>query len=173
MASEGIKSVSRRTGRAELDEHAMGVNVSELDVDFHDSLQSSREKILTDIREKLAEIPELVGVNVGQPLSHLIDHMLSGVSAQIAIKIFGPDLGTLRGKAAELKNHIKEIPGLVDVRVEQQGLIPQLKIHLLREEAAKYGLSSGKVTHLLESAFNGEIIAQVIEEQRSIGVFSQ
>ncbi|MBX3034774.1 MAG: efflux RND transporter permease subunit [Bdellovibrionaceae bacterium] len=165
-----VKSVSRRTGRAEQDEHAMGVNVSEMDVDFHRDAKRSRQEILDDLRGRLEGLPG-VGVNIGQPISHLIDHLLSGVSAQIAVKIFGPDLSVLRGKAAEIKSALEGTPGLVDLRIEQQGLIPQLKIHVLREEAARHGLGAGEVTELLESAFNGHIVAQVIEEQRFFDLF--
>lgn len=165
-----VKSVSRRTGRAELDEHAMGVNVSEIDVDFHPRMKRTRAEVLDDLRARVGAIPG-VGINVGQPISHLIDHTLSGVSAQIAIKIFGSDLETLRAKAAEVKTALDGTRGLVDLRMEQQGLIPQLKIHVMREEAAKFGLSTGEVTELLESAFNGHIVGQVIEEQRFFDVF--
>lgn len=172
LATPEIKSVSRRTGRAELDEHAAGVNVSEIDVDFHPTGRP-REVVLNEIRDKLKkEIPG-VGVNVGQPISHLIDHMLSGVSAAIAIKIFGPDLATLREKAIELKEAIKDVDGLVDLRIESQGLIPQVKIKVLREEAAKFGMSPGEITKLLEAAFNGEALAQVLEETRLYDVFFQ
>lgn len=165
-----VKSVSRRTGRAEQDEHAMGVNVSEIDVDFKSDSTRAREQILDDIRERVSTIPG-IGINVGQPISHLIDHTLSGVSAQIAIKIFGHDLSVLRAKAAEVKAAIQDVDGLVDLRMEQQGLIPQLKIHIMREEAAKFGLSSGEVSELLESAFNGHIVAQVLDEQRFFDLF--
>lgn len=160
-----VKSVSRRTGRSERDEHAMGVNVSEIDVDFKSNVSRSREEILNSIREKLSTIPK-IGVNVGQPISHLMDHTLSGVSAQIAIKIFGEDLGTLRLKAAELKNIISEVHGIVDLQVEQQGLVPQLKVYTLRDEAAKHNLNSGEITSLLESAFNGHTVGSVIEGQK-------
>lgn len=165
-----VISVSRRTGRAEKDEHAMGVNVSEIDIDFKKDVFRSRETILNDIRERVAQIPG-IGVNVGQPISHLIDHTLSGVSAQIAIKLFGNELSVLRSKAAEIKNVLKDTPGLVDLRVEQQGLIPQLKLYVLRDEAAKYGIGSGEITKLLESAFNGHIVGQVLEEQRFFDLF--
>lgn len=167
-----VKSVSRRTGRAELDEHAMGVNVSEIDVDFK-SEGRPREEVLADIRERLKQkLPE-AGVNVGQPISHLIDHMLSGVSAAIAIKIFGPDLKTLNEKAMELEAAIRDTRGIADLRIEQQGDIPQLKIHVLREDAAKYGLSPGEITKLLEGALNGETVAQVMEDTRIYDVFFQ
>ncbi len=165
-----IKSVSRRTGRAEQDEHAMGVNVSEIDVDFKPGSTRSRDAILNDIRARAGQIPG-VSINVGQPISHLIDHTLSGVSAQIAIKIFGEDLETLRAKAAEVKSTLEGTKGLVDLRVEQQGLIPQLKIHVMREEASKYGIGAGEVTELAESAFNGHIVAQVLEEQKFFDLF--
>lgn len=167
-----VKSVSRRTGRAEMDEHAAGVNVSEIDVDFHPGGRH-RETVLAEIRQRLkSELPAL-GVNIGQPISHLIDHMLSGVSAALAIKIFGPDLATLREKSLELREAIQDTPGIVDLRIEQQGLIPQLKIHVMRDEAAKYGLSAGEITALLEAAFNGEVVAQVMEETRLFDVFFQ
>jgi Cu/Ag efflux pump CusA len=165
-----VSSVSRRTGRAEQDEHAMGVNISEIDIDFHPNPTRSREKILDSIRERLETIPG-VGFNVGQPIAHLIDHMLTGVSAQIAIKIFGPDLENLRGSAASVQSSLNGIPGLVDLRIEQQTLIPQLKIHVMRDAAATFGMASGEIAGLLEAAFNGEIVTQFIEGQRFFDVF--
>lgn len=167
-----VKSVSRKTGRAEMDEHAMGVNVSEVDVDFHEGGRP-REVVLNEIRTRLKETIPGIGVNVGQPISHLIDHMLSGVSAALAIKVFGPDLATLREKAYEIQAAIDGVNGLVDLRVESQGLIPQIKIHVLREEAARFGMSSGQITQLLEAAFNGEALAQVLEDTRQYDVFFQ
>lgn len=170
LQSPEVKSVSRRTGRAELDEHAMGVNVSEIDVDFNPKGRA-RPIVLNEIRERiLKEIPG-VTVNVGQPLGHLIDHMLSGVNASIAIKIFGSDLQLLREKASELRDAIDGTKGLVDLRIETQGRIPQLKIHVLREEAARFGLSAGEITKLLEGAYNGEIVAQVLEETRLYDIY--
>lgn len=165
-----VKSVSRRTGRAEKDEHAMGLNVSEIDVDFQDDLKRGREEILNDIRSKLEGL-EGMNVSVGQPIAHLIDHMTSGVAAQIAIKIYGQDLQSLRQSAMNVKEAIGKIDGLVDVRVEQQGLIPQLKIHVLRDLAAEYGLSAGEITSVLETALNGDKIAQIIEGQKYFDVF--
>ncbi|MBC7420630.1 MAG: efflux RND transporter permease subunit [Bdellovibrio sp.] len=172
LATPEVKSVSRRTGRAELDEHAAGVNVSEIDVDFKEGGRA-REEVLNQIRSQLKEKIPNVGVNVGQPISHLIDHMLSGVSAAVAIKIFGPDLTMLTEKSLELQAAIKDVEGLVDLRIEQQGLIPQVKIQVLREDAAKYGLSAGQITKLLEAAFNGETVAQMIEETKIYDVFFQ
>lgn len=170
MQVQEVKSVSRRTGRAEQDEHAMGVNVSEIDVDFKAELNRSREAILEDIRNTLSAIPGTT-INVGQPISHLIDHSLSGVSAQIAIKLFGEELSVLRTKANEIQAALDGTPGLVDLRIEQQGLIPQLKIHVMRDQAARFGLSAGEITELTESAFNGQVVAQVIEGQKFFDLF--
>lgn len=165
-----IKSVSRRTGRAELDEHAAGVEVSEIDVDFNRKGRP-REQVLNEIRDKLkAEFP-LAGISVGQPISHLIDHMLSGVPSAIAIKVFGPELATLREQGVAIRDAINGIPGLVDLRLEQQVLIPQAKIYVLRDEAAKYGLSAGEVTSLLESAFNGAVLAQIVDGAKLYDVY--
>jgi CzcA family heavy metal efflux pump len=167
-----IKSVSRRTGRAELDEHASGVNVSEIDIDFN-RVGRPREVVLNEIRSRLKEQIKGIGVGVGQPISHLIDHMLSGVSAALAIKIFGPDLTTLNEKAIDLQEAIKDTKGLVDLRIEQQGLIPQVKVQVLRDEAAKFGMSAGEITQLLETALNGETVAQVLEDSKYYDVFFQ
>lgn len=164
-----IKSVARRTGRAELDEHAEGVHYSEIDVDFKEGGRP-REVVLEEMRKKLETIPNLF-VNIGQPISHRLDHLLSGVRAQIAIKVFGPDLAALRGKAAEIYKTLQGTDGLVDLQVEQQVLIPQVKIQLLREEAAKYGIVLGDLAEMLEMALNGEVVAQVLENQRIFNVF--
>jgi Cu(I)/Ag(I) efflux system membrane protein CusA/SilA len=165
-----VKFVSRRTGRAELDEHAEGVNVSEIDIDFHDDEKRPRDTVLDDIRERLEKIPG-VAIGIGQPISHRLDHLLSGVNAAIAIKIFGPDLNILRNKAHEIKTAIAETSGIVDLQVESQTLIPQLKIFLMREEMATYGISAGELTRSLEMAFNGKAVSQLIEDQRVIDIF--
>lgn len=164
-----VKSVARRTGRAELDEHAEGVHYSEIDVDFKEGGRS-RPIVMEEMRQKLEAI-EGVYSSIGQPISHRLDHLLSGVRAQIAIKVFGPELTTLRGKAAEIHKAIEGTQGLVDLQIEQQVLIPQVKIQLLREDAAKYGLVIGELTESLEKALNGEIIAQVIDQQRTFNIF--
>jgi Cu(I)/Ag(I) efflux system membrane protein CusA/SilA len=169
LKSQEVKSVSRRTGRAEQDEHAEGVHSSEIDVDFKEEGRP-REVVLKEIRENLSHI-EGVFVNVGQPISHRLDHLLSGVRAQIAIKIFGPDLAVLRSKAAELKKNLEGTQGLVDLQVEQQVLIPQVKVQLMREEAAKYGIVVGELSELLEKALQGEAVGQILEGQKSIDVF--
>lgn len=169
LKSPEVKSVSRRTGRAEQDEHAEGVHSSEIDVDFK-SEGRPREVVLSEIRTNLATI-EGVFVNVGQPISHRLDHLLSGVRAQIAIKVFGGDLATLRAKAAEIKAAIEDTKGLVDLQIEQQVLIPQVKVQLMREEAAKYGIVVGDLAQLMEKALQGEIVGQILEGQKSIDVF--
>ena len=168
LAIPEVKSVSRRTGRAEMDEHAEGVNNSEIDVDFHNTGRA-REIVLNEIREKLEPLEVYIGV--GQPISHRLDHLLSGVRAQIAIKLFGPDLKSLRAKAFEIQNIIKDVPGLVDLQIEQQVLIPQVKIQLLREEAAKFGIVSGQLANMLEVALNGEAVGQIIDNQKIFNVF--
>ncbi|MBL7687451.1 MAG: efflux RND transporter permease subunit [Bdellovibrionaceae bacterium] len=170
--SPEVKSTSRRTGRAELDEHAMGVHVSEIDVDFNEGGRG-RAVVLDEIRDRLKDEFPLFGVSVGQPLSHLIDHMLSGVSAALAIKVFGPDLRELRRLGHEVKQAIEDVPGLVDLKVETQGLIPQVKVHVLRADAAKWGLSPGEVTTLLEAALNGQTVGQIIEGTQVHDVFFQ
>ena len=169
LKSPEVKSVSRRTGRAEQDEHAEGVHSSEIDVDFKADGRP-RETVLKEIRENLSTIAG-VYVNVGQPISHRLDHLLSGVRAQIAIKVFGSDLGTLRAKAAEIKTAISDTAGLVDLQVEQQVLIPQVKVQLMRKEAAKYGIVVGDLAQLMEKALQGEVVGQILEGQKSIDVF--
>lgn len=160
-----VKSVSRRTGRAEQDEHAEGVHSSEIDVDFKESGRP-REIVLEEIRKNLNSI-ENVFVNIGQPISHRLDHLLSGVRAEIAIKIFGPDLTVLRSKSAEILKALEGTAGLTDLQIEQQVLIPQVKIQLLRDEALKYGIVVGELSALMEKALQGEVVGQILEGQKS------
>lgn len=169
LKSPEVKSVSRRTGRAEQDEHAEGVHSSEIDVDFKEDGRP-RELVLKEIRDNLSTV-EGVYVNVGQPISHRLDHLLSGVRAQIAIKVFGNDLSVLRAKASEIQKAIEKTDGLVDLQVEQQVLIPQVKVQLMREEAAKYGIVVGDLAELMEKALQGEVVGQILEGQKSIDVF--
>lgn len=169
-----VSSVSRRTGRAEQDEHAEGVHSSELDVDFiksdaHNKLRD-KEVVLNEIRNKLKSIEGVV-VNIGQPISHRLDHLLSGVKAAIAIKLYGPDLNILRKKGYEIKSRLEQVKGLVDLQVEQQVLIPQIKIQLKRDMALKYSLSVGEVTDKLEKALKGEVVAQLFDGTKYFNVF--
>ncbi|MEM1294046.1 MAG: efflux RND transporter permease subunit [Verrucomicrobiota bacterium] len=164
-----IVSTGRRTGRAEMDEHAAGVENAEIDIDLHPS-ERSREEILTDVRERLGHIPG-IGIGVGQPISHRLDHILSGVRAQIAIKIFGPDLAQLRTSAKEMEALIEDVPGLVDLQVERLVLIPQIQIQIDRDKARLYGINVGELTEILEVALGGHRVAQIIEGQKTFDVF--
>jgi Cu(I)/Ag(I) efflux system membrane protein CusA/SilA len=110
-------------------------------------------------------------VNIGQPIGHRLDHLLSGVRAQIAIKIVGPDLGTLRRLGKEVERNLKDIEGLVDLQTEQQVLVPQIKVHIYREDAAKYGINISDLVQMMEIALNGEIVGNVIEDQRIFDIF--
>lgn len=163
-----VKTVGRRTGRAEQDEHAEGVHYSELDVDFKEGGRP-RDVVLADLRERLAVLPGL-SVSVGQPISHRLDHLLSGIRAQVAVKLFGQDLDALRGKAEEVRAVMAQVPGVVDLQVEQQTLIPQLQVRLKREESARLGVQPGAMAEQLEKAFNGVVVGQVLEGQRTFDV---
>ena len=164
-----VTSVSSRTGRAEADEHAHSVNTHEIVVNFipPDERRKTRDELLTDVRALLSteNFPGVI-VSVGQPIQHRLDHLLSGVSAQVALKLFGPDLNTLRQKAEEIRSVISEIPGVADLWIEQQVQVEQLQIRVKRLEAARYGLRVEDVTHFAESAFKGEAVSQVIQGQR-------
>jgi len=158
-----VTQVGRRTGRAELDEHAEGVHYTEMDVDLKASSRS-REAIVADIRQRLATLP--AASNVGQPISHRLDHLLSGVRAQIALKVYGDDLDTLRGLAGDLRERLARIPGVTDLQIEKQVLIPQVKIGLEYAEAARYGVAPGTLLRSLEQMVEGERITQIVEGNR-------
>jgi CzcA family heavy metal efflux pump len=160
-----VSMTGRRTGRAELDDHAEGVHSSEIEVELKSS-DRARGVILDDIRTRLDQIPG-IGVNLGQPISHRIDHLLSGVRAQIAVKLFGDDLTTLREKAEEIRSVMSTIPGVVDLQVEKQVLIPQLHVNIDRQQAKKYGVMAGEVAEYGELAMNGRSVGQILEEQRT------
>ena len=163
-----VVSTTRRTGRAELDEHAAGVNTSEIEVVTKEGGRKHTE-VMDDVRQKFTALPG-VDVEVGQPISHRIDHLLSGTRAQIAIKLFGPDLATLRSKANEIQNVMTTVPGVVDLLVEPQVGVPQLQINLDRRAASAVGLSAADLGETVEVAFNGEVVSQVLEEQRTYDV---
>ncbi|MEW6762470.1 MAG: efflux RND transporter permease subunit [Pseudomonadota bacterium] len=158
-----VTRVGRRTGRAELDEHAEGVHSSEIDVDLKPS-ERSREEIMASIRNQLAVIP--ASVAIGQPISHRLDHLLSGVRAQIALKIYGDDIDTLRGLADGLRGRLAGVPGLVDLSVERQVLIPQMKVRIDYRKAAQHGLAAGDVLQALQSLSEGTRVTQVIDGAR-------
>ncbi len=164
-----VKSTVRRTGRAEMDEHAEGVHWSEIDVDFKVGGRD-RDIVLQEIREKIEKTGD-VYVNLGQPISHRLDHLLSGVRAQIAVKVFGPDLGELRRYGGEIYEVLKGIPGIVDLQTEPLVLIPQLKIAVDRDASSQFGISSGTLAEDLEISLNGETVTQFLENQKLHDVF--
>jgi CzcA family heavy metal efflux pump len=163
-----VVSTTRRTGRAELDEHAAGVNTSEIEVVTKEGDRSHAE-FMEDVRQRLARIPG-VEAEVGQPISHRIDHLLSGTRAQIAIKLFGPDLATLRTKAAEIRDQMGKVPGIVDLIVEPQVGVPQVQVNMDRQAAAAVGLRAEDLAETVDTAFNGHVASQVLEEQKTYDV---
>ena len=189
-----VLSVSRRTGRAELDEHAEGVNVSEIDVRVqeHEMPKTGigwalvravpglhrfgvdvhgrpRDEVVADIRDRISSIPG-VKTNIGQPISHRIDHIMSGVRAQIAVKVFGPDLRELRTKAADVQTRMSKIPGVVDLKIEPQFEVSQIRLEVDRDALAQYGLTPGDMTKLFETAYKGRVVSQVLDEDRWFGM---
>ena len=160
-----IQTVARKTGRAELDEHALGVNVSEIEAPF-ELKDRSRSELVAEVREKLGTI---VGANVeiGQPISHRIDAMLSGTKANIAIKLFGDDLNRMFTLGNEIKSAIQGIPGIADLNVEQQIERPQLVISPKREMLAKYGISLPEFSEFVNVCLAGESVSQVYEKGKS------
>jgi len=163
---DDITAFIRRTGRAELDEHAMEVNVTEIIANIDPATTRSREEVIEGIDEALADIPGIV-TSVEQPLAHLISHMLSGVRAQIAIKIFGDDLDQLRRHAQEIQTVIADIPGVRDLQVEQQTVIPQLRIEADGHKLEAFGLRRGDVNEFVETALQGVVVSQVLEGQKT------
>ena len=167
MTIPEVKSLGRRTGRAELDEHAEGVHNSEIDVDLARS-KRAKEEVYAHIRAKLAVLP--VSVAIGQPIAHRLDHMLSGVQAQVVVKIFGEDLDTLRSSAERLRAGLQPVPGLVDLQIEKQVLIPQLKVTPDYERASLYGTTPAALTEALEGLAGGRIVSQIVEGNRRFDV---
>ncbi|WKN23783.1 efflux RND transporter permease subunit [Azotobacter vinelandii] len=161
-----VTHVGRRSGRAELDEHAEGVHVSELDVGLESAAELTRsmDEIAADIRARLVNLPAAIGI--GQPISHRIDHMLSGVRSQIAIKLFGEDLDTLRGQADALRARLAGIPGIADLEIEKQVLAPQIKVRIDYAAAAQYGVPAPQLLATLQSLVEGEKLTQIVEGSR-------
>ena len=166
MQVPDVIRTGRRTGRAELDEHAEGVNTSELIIDFDPTSTRNREEQLDEIREAMADIPGVV-FSVEQPISHLISHMISGVKAQIGIKIYGEDLDLLRRKGEEMEQAIKSVPGIADVILEPQVIISQLRIELKRDRLQLNGLTAKQVNDYIETALNGVVVSEILDGQRT------
>jgi Cu(I)/Ag(I) efflux system membrane protein CusA/SilA len=160
-----VVSTTRRTGRAELDEHAAGVNQSEIEV-VTKPLGRPHTAVMEEVRQNMEQIPGVVS-EVGQPISHRMDHLLSGVRAQIAIKLFGPDMVTLRNKAEEIRKQMETVPGVVDLLVEPQTGVPQVQVNLNRQTAGALGVRAQDLAETVDAAFNGEAVSQVLENQRT------
>ncbi|WP_462281287.1 efflux RND transporter permease subunit [Salinivirga cyanobacteriivorans] len=159
-----INTTSRRTGRAELAEHSFGVNVSEIDAPISFTGRD-KKAVVADVRQRLSQIDGII-FEVGQPVSHRIDAMLSGTEANIAIKVFGTELKTMYNKATEIRGLITDIEGIADVNVEQQVEIPQLQIRPKRQMLARYGISIAEFGHFVEAALGGEKVSDVYEGER-------
>lgn len=160
-----ITTVARKTGRAELDEHALGVNVSEIEAPF-ELKDRSKEEMLEEVRRKMKQLPG-VAVEIGQPISHRIDAMLSGTRANIAIKIFGSDLNRLFQIGNEIKNKIQKVDGIADLNVEQQIESPQLKIVPRRDLLSRYGITTAEFAENVRVLLGGEVVSQVYEGNRA------
>jgi HME family heavy-metal exporter len=156
----------RRTGRAELDEHVEGVNMSEFLIELDPRSPRSREEQLESIRLAMQEIPGIVTA-VEQPLAHLISHMLSGVKAQVGIKIYGDDLDLLRQKAEQIKAEMALVPGVADLMIEPQVIIPQLRIEIDREKLQQLGLHTDDINDYIQTAMNGRVITEVLDGMRT------
>jgi len=165
LANEAVVNTDRRQGRAELDEHAQGVNAAEIDVTLKENVE--KEELFTALRDEFASIPG-TNVTIGQPIGHRIDHMLSGTRANIAVKIFGPDLYQLRAIGAQVRDAMQTVPGVVDLQLEQQMDVPQLQLRADRAALARYGMSVGQLAEAIDVAFNGEAVSEVLEDGRSV-----
>ncbi len=160
-----VITTARRTGRAELDPHAQGIHASEIEVSLK-MKDRSKEELLAALREDFATLPGM-NIVIGQPISHRIDHMLSGTRANIAVKIFGHDLYRLRRIAEQVKGIAEQVPGAVDVAAEQQADIPFLRVRFKRDSIARYGLTVGEVAEAIETAFYGRSVSRVLEGDAS------
>lgn len=166
MQIDDVQRFARRTGRAELDEHAEGVNMSEIIIELDPESPRSREEQLTEIREAMEDIPGIVTA-VEQPIAHLISHMISGVKAQVGIKVYGDDLDLLRQKAEQIKAEMELVPGVADALIEPQVIIPQLRIELDRDRMLQYGLTAAAVNEYIQTAMNGKVVSEVLDGMRT------
>ena len=165
LAHPAVVETARRTGRAELDEHAQGVNAAEIDARL-DLDNYELDAILEELRADLAAVPG-TEITIGQPIGHRIDHMLSGTRASIAVKIFGPDLYELRRLAREIESLAEGVEGTVDVAAEQQADVPQIRVEMHRPAMARFGVTPAHLAEAVDVAFAGEAVSQVLEEQRA------
>ncbi|MFN2374195.1 MAG: efflux RND transporter permease subunit [Cyclonatronaceae bacterium] len=162
LAHPAIASTSRRTGRAELDEHAQEVNASEIDAELDIPGGTTKEEVLEELRENLSVVSG-TSITIGQPIGHRIDHMLSGTRANIAVKIFGTDLFRLRALAEEVRGQMETVGGVVDLSVEQQQNVPQIQIRPDRRALARYGITIQQLAEMVDVAFAGEVVSQIQE----------
>ncbi|MEZ4698366.1 MAG: efflux RND transporter permease subunit [Rhodothermales bacterium] len=163
LSHPAVVSTSRRTGRAELDEHAQGANGAEIDV-MLDLSDHELPDVLDELRRSLLILPG-TNVTIGQPIGHRIDHMLSGTRASIAVKLFGPDLYELRKQAESIRAAMEDVPGVVDLTVEQQADVPQLRIYADRSAMARYGVTPGHLSETVDAALAGEPVSEIREGQ--------
>jgi len=163
---QDVTAFVRKTGRAELDEHAEGVHVTEIIATIHPRTKKTREQILTEIHQALEQVPGIV-ISVEQPMAHLISMMLSGVKAQVAVKLFGDDLEVLRREAEGIRAAVADVPGIRDLQVEPQTVVPQLRIEADAHALELFGLRRWDVNSLVETALAGKVISQVLEGQRA------
>jgi Cu/Ag efflux pump CusA len=171
-----VVSTSRRTGRAEKDEHVQGVNRSEMEVVLREVPESEggrdrrdREALLAAMRREVSTIPG-VTVSFGQPISHRIDHMISGSRTNLAVKVFGPDLAVLRGLGSRVRDVLEGVPGIVDLSNEEQASIPQLVIDFDRDSMARYGLDPAGVSDGVAALFQGVEVGQVVDRGLAVPV---
>ena len=164
LANDAVANTDRRQGRAELDEHAQGVNASEIDVTLKADID--KQKLFDELRREFSVLPG-TNVTIGQPIGHRIDHMLSGTRANIAVKIFGPDLYRLRSVGTQVRDVMQGVPGVADLQLEQQMDVPQLRIRADRTALAQYGMSVGDMAEAIDVAFNGEVVSQVLEDGKT------
>lgn len=164
-AKPAVINTDRRQGRAELDEHAQGVNAAEIDVTLRDD--ADKEALFEELRNEFTSIPG-TNVTIGQPIGHRIDHMLSGTRANIAVKLFGPDLYQLRLIGTQIRDVMAGVSGVADLQLEQQSDVPQLRIKADRAALARHGMSVGQLAEAIDVALNGEAVSQVLEEGRSV-----
>lgn len=164
-----VEYASRRTGRAELDEHVEPVSRSEIEVEIRHGAKRGRAEIITELRQKL-DVLKGISVSIGQPISHRIEHLLSGVQAQIALKLYGDDLTELRSTAGRIQGLMQGVTGVTDLQIERQTMIPQLLIRVRRDALQRFGLQAGKVAEDLEIFYNGKVTGKIYDGQKSFDI---